>query len=107
MEEASAFGDLQKVEEIFERLLITRIEEGLSLEQRTMPGSALVLEVSLSQAARHGHTAVVEYLLEQGVEITGYVINGVRASRSRDVFQVLLDHGWDINSIYSGRTSLQ
>jgi hypothetical protein len=49
MEEASAIGDLQTVKEIFERFLIPG-GEGMSLEERTLPGSALYLEVSLCQA---------------------------------------------------------
>ena len=61
MEEASAVGNLERAEEIFEMLLITRME-GLSLERPTMPGSALVLELSLAQTARDGHTEFASHV---------------------------------------------
>jgi hypothetical protein len=84
MEEASAIGDLQTVKEIFERFLIPG-GEGMSLEERTLPGSALYLEVSLCQ---HGHAAVVSYLLEQGVKISNYVMSAVKEA-SQQVFTKL------------------
>lgn len=106
MEEASAAGDLQKVKEIFETLVISR-QEGVSLEESTMPGSTSVLERSLYQAARNSHTAVLSYLLDQDVKVTDHVLRGAKESQSTSVFQTLLDHGWDINyTILGGITSL-
>ena len=86
---ASAIGNLQKVEELFETLSTTRGMNPVVLNE---------LEVPLYEAVIHGHAAVVSYLLDKGVNITRWILGGATEAQSTSVFQALLDHGWDINS---------
>ncbi len=54
-------------------------------------------------AVHRGHVSVLQYLLSQGVDMPKDIGKNVRALRKgttveiQAVFQVLLDHGWDIN----------
>jgi hypothetical protein len=61
----------------------------------------------LENAAEEGYSFLVSFLLEQGAEITSSVIIAAGKSNSTEVFQALLDHGWDINEQYWGTTSLR
>ena len=45
---------------------------------------------------------VVSYLLDQGAELDSHLVTLAPVEEtSTDMFQVFLDHGWDINSITS------
>lgn len=83
---ASKNGNLQQVMELLK-------EEGAPAD------NSQYLEVSLCEAIRHGHAAIVSHLLEKGAKIADYaVVSAVREATSTSVFQAMLDHGWDINS---------
>lgn len=57
-----------------------------------------LLSWSLSRAVYHGATAVVRYLLEQeGTRLDAISPLKVAASKSVQVLQILVDHGWDLN----------
>ncbi|KAI9766044.1 MAG: hypothetical protein M1839_005035 [Geoglossum umbratile] len=62
-------------------------------------------QLRLENAAEGGYSFLVSFLLGQG-EITSSVVIAAGKSNSTEVFQVLLDHGWDINEQYWGTTSL-
>ena len=68
----------------------------------------LRLELSLLEAARHEHPAVLSHLLDQGLSIDQDVIRTcAKKGQSIEIFQALLDHGWDINNkALSGTTAL-
>ena len=100
IEQASAVGNLALVQDWTQNLAAyrrTALEE--SVLQR--------LHLSLCEAARHGHRAVFSHLLDQGLSIDNDLINSLKEGQSVEVFQALLDHGWDINSkVLGGTTSL-
>ena len=57
-----------------------------------------LLSWSLSRAVYHGQPDVVQYLLEQeGASLDSLSPIIVAASPSIPLFQILVDHGWDIN----------
>ena len=100
IEQASAVGNLALVQDWVQRLSVYR---GTALEESMLQR----LELSLLEAARHGHSAVFSYLLDQGLTIDDDVMKSMQRGQSVEVFQALLDHGWDINSkILLGVTSL-
>ncbi len=97
IEQASAAGNLALVQDWVQRLSVYR---GTALEESMLQR----LELSLLEAARHGHPAVFSYLLDQGLPIDQDVI---RSAKSVENFQALLEHGWDMNSeVLLGTTSL-
>ncbi|KAH0555920.1 hypothetical protein GP486_006133 [Trichoglossum hirsutum] len=65
-----------------------------------------IRQLKLENAAREGYSFLVSFLLGQGAEITNSVLAAARNSNSTEVFQAFLDHGWDINELYWGTTSL-
>lgn len=100
IEQASAVGNLALVQDWTQKMSTYR---GTALE-----GSMLQrLQFSLCEAARHGHPFLFSYLLEQGLSIDNEVIRSTKEGQSVQIFQALLDHGWDINSkVLGGTTSL-
>lgn len=60
--------------------------------------TAEVLNYGLSTAASEGHSAVVSFLFDKGAEMTAATTVLAANGHSPAVFQVFLDHGWDINS---------
>lgn len=56
------------------------------------------LQTALIRAGEYNHSTVVSYLLDQGVVIDQDVIMNAVSGTSEAVWQVLFDHGWDINS---------
>ena len=78
---------------------ITEVSRGLqaaSLEEhRQVHG---LLSWSLSRAVYHGHPKVVRYLIEhESAPVDQLSPLMVSHSPSIEVFQILIDHGWDIN----------
>ena len=67
IEQASAAGNLALVKDWVQRLFVYR---GTALEESML----LRLELSLLEAARHGHPAVLSHLLDQGLSIDQDVI---------------------------------
>ena len=51
------------------------------------------LQYSMSEVARHGYAVVFSHLLDQGLVVNNDVIRSIQQGQSKDVFQVLLDHG--------------
>lgn len=81
------------------------------LDQWTFPAREFAFDDSISSrrlefATSKGHTFLMKNLLEQDLEITWLTVVHAAKCGSIDVFQTLLDHGWDINS-YPDRTSLR
>ncbi len=100
IEQASADGNLALVQDWTQKLFVYR---GAALEESMLRR----LQFSSCEAARHGHPAVFSHLLDQGLIIDDEVIKSAKEGQSVEIFQALLEHGWDINSrILSGTTSL-
>lgn len=100
IEQASAEGNLALVQDWTRKLSAYR---GTALEESMLRR----LQFSLCEAARHGHPAVFSHLLDQGLSIDNEIIRSVKEGQSVEIFQALLEHGWDINSkVLGGTTSL-
>lgn len=85
---ASRQGDLEKVVSIVERWESDSSRSGPKAED---------LRPALSWAAQESHPTIVQYLLEHGAPIDADVMNFTTYGNSPSVWQVFLDHGWDIN----------
>lgn len=86
---ASRQGDLGKV--------VSLVEQWESNSSRPGP-KAEDLRPALSWAAQESHPMIVQYLLEHGAQIDEDVMTFTTYGNSSSVWQVFLDHGWDINS---------
>lgn len=82
-------GDLEKV--------VSLVEQWESDSSRPGP-KAEDLRPALSWAAQESHSTIVRYLLEHGAQIDADVMTFATYGDSPGVWQVFLDHGWDINS---------
>lgn len=51
----------------------------------------------LSGAVQNGNTHLASYVLDRGLKIELYAVMYALDIKTVDMFQVLLDHGWDIN----------
>lgn len=69
--------------------------------------SNLCLGNSIQNAGENKYAHVISFFLVQGMGITEDILRAVQVSYSTEMYQVLLDHGWDINSKHRGITSLQ
>lgn len=56
------------------------------------------LQTALYYAVAYEHDSTVTFLLEHGAKVDESATIGATKCRSTAVFQVLLNHGWDINS---------
>lgn len=56
------------------------------------------LKSMMYDATRLNRSDVVAYLLSEGTEMQGYIVNAAVTSASTDTLQVFLDQRWDINS---------
>jgi hypothetical protein len=102
LEEASAIGCLPQVQELYIELETTWGR--LPAFQKSVEST---IDASMRNAVRHNNPEVISYFLDRGYPITHAVGAAVSESGTTDIFEMLLDHGWDINSrIWSGRTSL-
>ena len=100
VEQASAEGELALVQNWTQELSVYR---GAALEKSILQR----LQFSSCEAARHGHPAVFSHLLDQGLSIDDEVIRSAKEGQSVEIFQALLEHGWNINSkVIGGTTSL-
>ncbi len=94
MEEACANGNLELVKESFKSLLLS--SDGTTpLTDRVMPGGAQVIQRSTCIAARHGHTAIFSFLLDQGTPINAIIVGAAFEGNNAELCQALLDHGWE------------
>jgi len=94
MEEACAEANLELVKESFKSLLLSS-DGTIPLMDRVMPGSAEVLQRSTCIAARHGHTEIFSYLLDQGAPINRDVAAFVFLGNNVELCQALLRNGWE------------
>ena len=89
--EASSANDLERVKTLVEQWQTTPLQPAW---ERTHP-----LEAAACAAATSKSATIVSHLLDQGLHISGNIVEAAIGAKSTDVLQVLLDHGWDINSI--------
>lgn len=90
LREACVDGDLESVKSLLEQW-----------QSQTSPSplTAKHLQSPLAGAIAAGKTRVVSYLLENGAELSPLNISqALGPRRSTEMFQTLLDRGWDINS---------
>ncbi|KAK7451689.1 hypothetical protein VKT23_012367 [Stygiomarasmius scandens] len=75
-------------------------EVQLILAECTTTASALhdhPLQEGLIVAARNGNSTIVKYLLGNGFTVSPDIILAASKSQSVDVFQAMIDSGWNIN----------
>lgn len=84
----SVAGDLAAVKDAVERLKQKSYEPQLKWR----------LHDSFYAAIKNGHASIVSYLLSQGVDIINLDSAAATKAKSYEVLQLLLDHGWDINT---------
>lgn len=94
MEEACAEGDFEFVKESFASLICSS-DKSIPLADRVMPGAMEVIQRSACLAARHGHTIIFSFLLNQGARIDVNVAAAAFAGNKTELCQALLDHGWE------------
>jgi hypothetical protein len=94
MEEACADGTLELVKESFKSLLLSS-DGTIPLMDRVMPGSAEVLQRSTCIAARHGHTAIFSFLLDQGAPVNRNIAASAFLGNNVELCQALLRNGWE------------
>jgi hypothetical protein len=94
MEEACADGNLELAKESFKSLLLSS-NGTIPLTDRVMPGGAEVIQRSTCIAARHGHTAIFSFLLDQGAPINAIVAGAAFEGNNAELCQALLNHGWE------------
>ncbi|KLJ12512.1 hypothetical protein EMPG_09515 [Blastomyces silverae] len=101
IEDACALGDMERIKPLCETWMAAMSRTQSPEDSLSLPHNAVVT------AAKNRHAPVVAYLLSLGVPITHMLIKGVIDGGSTELFQVLLDHGWDINMQYDeGSSSL-
>ena len=84
-------GDLEKVSEIVE----------------SEPYSPEFLIQELSAAIYKHDLRMIEFLFKKGANIDSQILNAAASVKVLPVFQLLLDHGWDINApILGNETTL-
>ncbi|KAH0556967.1 hypothetical protein GP486_005243, partial [Trichoglossum hirsutum] len=108
-EEACRAGHLQEAQSLLDQWwsisgLKSVVFQAVPLPSSLDPHDAR--QSKLENVAEKGHSFLVSFLLKQGAEITNSVITAAGDGESTEVFQALLDHGWDINEQYWGTTSL-
>jgi hypothetical protein len=84
-------GDLERVKSLFRPLPPSTKEARIS--EREMQ------DIGFCLAAANGHCHIVRFFLDQGNEIPPDAPVAATRSRSTAIFQIFLDHGWDINSL--------
>ena len=90
---AAQEGDLSRVQILVEQWRANLSPSELTASHLRQP---LVESLVVNQAQ------VVSYLLDQGAELDSHKVTlAPIEDTSTDMFQVFLDHGWDINSITS------
>ena len=103
LQRASRAGDFNQVQSIIQQWR----------HNTSMPDpEECSLRGALADAAQHGYSRIVSYLLGQGAEVTPFVASTATATEIKPnagsiaVFQGFLDHGWDINSKSHGGTPI-
>lgn len=90
---AAREGDLSRVQDLVEQWRANLSPSELTASHLRQP---LVESLVANQAQ------VVSYLLDQGAELDSHLVTLAPVEEtSTDMFQVFLDHGWDINGITS------
>ena len=88
---AAKEGDLQRAQ-----TLLKQLRAELSPSELT----ASHLRQPLIESLSANKPPMVSYLLDQGAEPNSYMVTlALPPETSMDMYQVFLDHGWDINSI--------
>lgn len=82
-------GDLEKVAEV------------VDLE----PRSQEYLTQGLCAAIMIKHIQIAEFLLKKVGRIEPEVVLAATSAKSIPIFEILLDHGWDVNAPYPGESS--
>ncbi|CZR54919.1 uncharacterized protein PAC_04804 [Phialocephala subalpina] len=94
MEEACAEGDFELVKESFASMLCSS-DKTIPLTVRAMPGAMEVIRRSACLAAKHGHTSIFSFLLDQGAPIGANIAAAAFIGNKIELCQALLDHGWE------------
>ncbi len=90
--------------------LVAAVEDGNLALVQSLYGQLNVprdtLEIIAEQAAQHGQPEVLEWCFQQGFTVPAESLNSdfyhaAIAGRSPAIFQVLLDHGFDLNAHWS------
>ena len=90
---ATQRGDIGQVQALVEQWRAKLSPSDLTASHLRQP----LVESLVTNQAR-----VVSYLLGQGAELDSHIVTLAPVEEtSTDMFQVFLDHGWDINSITS------
>jgi hypothetical protein len=97
MEEASAQGDIAAVKDIYDKL-VPNTDGELNSEGNHTPEVQAVIRKSAYSACANGHGDVLRFLHEKGRLDIETMVDAVCRSERPDLFSVLIDVGWDINS---------
>jgi hypothetical protein len=112
-EEACRAGRLQEAQSLLDQWSISSPKSAAFRTNAAVPLPSFfddphaARQSKLENAAQEGYSFLVSFLLERGAEITHLVLAAARESSSTEVFQAMLDHGWNINEQYFGTTSLR
>ena len=83
---AASAGDLSEIQS-----LVRNWPSGSSIEKS--------LQLALGDAVRQGHVPVASYLMDHGATFHADMGNAaLSCDNAEGLFQVALDHGWNINS---------
>jgi ankyrin repeat protein len=93
LEEACIIGCLDQIQELF-----TTMSETWGRNPAFQKCAQQTVDTSIYNAASHNHPAAISYFLDNGIPITDALVATACEFGATEVFQVLLDHGWDINS---------
>ena len=96
---AATDGNMTVLQNELDELLQSRQTSSSSLSQdsSSQRQPTLSLEAALHAAARNNHPQAVKYLIEKGVAIDPATVVAATAGHAQGVFEVLLEHGWDID----------
>jgi hypothetical protein len=91
LQEASKAGDIDGLDTVLQNWKSESSTSGPEPEDLDLP---------LIEAARHGQARLVSRLLEEGAVLGPHIpITALKTgSQAVSLFQVFLDHGWDVNS---------
>lgn len=93
MEAACKSGDLQTVQQLLEQWQPTNNRLPSNIAANPM----FQFNKVLSLAIEHDHPSIVRYLFSRGMELSNANIHSALRSRSRPVFDVLINHGLNID----------
>src|SRR5438067_8530990 len=92
--------------DIFDVIDSDDLEEVISLTDTFNPTQER-LTLCLGSACRMNHPQIARYLLSKGARISDLAIYAACfRGKSIGIFEVLVDHGWDINRLVGSRPAL-